>query len=211
VRGSETPERILDGALASFGTRGYEATSLDALAGSLGLAKQSILYWFPSKETLLEAVIRRSAVELAEVLQDALDGAGDGFERVEAVVRSVFRLAARRPELLGLVREAARLGPPAATQMIADLDPLVRRASDFLEAEMEKGNMRRHDPRLLLMAIYSTVIGMVTEVEVLRAFGEEPTARSLVRRRADVLALLRSALLTDAAVAALSDGPSRVS
>jgi hypothetical protein len=57
--------------------------------------------------------------------------------------------------------------------------------------------MRRHDPGLLLLAIYSTVIGMVTEVEVLRALGEEPTARSLVRRRADVLQLLRSALLIE--------------
>ena len=43
---------------------------------------------------------------------------------------------------------------------------------------MDAGAMRRHDPRLLLLAIYSTVIGMVTEVEVLRALGEEPTARS---------------------------------
>jgi len=41
---------------------------------------------------------------------------------------------------------------------------------------MDAGRMRRHDPRLLLLAIYSTVIGMVTEVEVLRALGEEPSA-----------------------------------
>ncbi len=114
------------------------------------------------------------------------------------MVRAVFRLAARRPELLGLVRESARLGPPAATQMITALDPLVQRASAFLEAEMDAGRMRRHEPRLLLLSIYSTVIGMVTEVEVYRALGEEPTAKSLVRRRADVLALLRSALMTPA-------------
>jgi AcrR family transcriptional regulator len=194
---SGTPDRILDAALLSFGTRGYEVTSLDALAGSLDLAKQSILYWFPSKEALMEAVIERSAAELADAMQSALDGAGAGWERVEAVVRSVFRLAARRPELLGLVREVARLGPPAATQMTLALDPLVHRAADFLQAEMDAGNMRRHEPRLLLLAIYSTVIGMVTEVEVLRALGEEPTARSLVRRRADVLTLLRSALMTE--------------
>ncbi len=31
---------------------------------------------------------------------------------------------------------------------------------------MDAGHMRRHEPRLLLLAIYSTVIGMVTEVEV---------------------------------------------
>lgn len=196
---SPTRERILDAALSAWSTRGYEATSLDVIAGSLGVTKQTILYWFPAKDALLEAVISRSAGELADALQSALAGAGDGWERVEAVVRSVFRLAARRPELLGLVREVARLGPPAATQMTLALQPLVRRAADFLEAEMDAGHMRRHDPNLLLLAIYSTVIGMVTEVEVMRALGEEPTARSLVRRRSDVLALLRSALVTDGA------------
>ena len=194
---SSTSDRILDAALASFGTRGYEATSLDALASGLEVTKQTILYWFPSKEVLLEAVIGRSAAELSVALEQALDSAGAGWDRVEAVVRSVFRLAARRPELLGLVREVSRLGPPAATQMTVALQPLVARASSFLQAEMDAGHMRRHDPQLLLLAIYSTVIGMVTEVEVLRAVGEEPTARSLVRRRADVLALLRSALMTD--------------
>ena len=193
---SGTPDRILDAALRSFGSRGYEVTSLDALAGGLDVAKQTILYWFPTKDAILEAVIDRSAAELADALQSALDRAGEGWDRVEAVVRSVFRLAARRPELLGLVREVSRLGPPAATQMTVALAPLVERASQFLQAEMDAGRMRRHDPHLLLLAIYSTVVGMVTEVEVLRALGEEPTARSLVRRRADVLALLRSALTT---------------
>lgn len=194
-----TADRILDAALVSFGSRGYEATSLDSLADGLGVRKQSILYWFPSKEALLEALIDRSAAELAEALQGSLDRAGDGWDRVEAVVRSVFRLAARRPELLGLVREVGRLGPPAATRLTLALDPLVVRASAFLEAEMDAGHMRRHEPRLLLLAIYSTVVGMVTEVEVLRALGEEPTARSLVRRRQEILRLLRSALLVDSA------------
>jgi AcrR family transcriptional regulator len=191
-----TSERILDAALVSFGTRGYEATSLDALAGTLDIRKQTILYWFPNKEAVLTALIARSAAELSSALEAGLEDAGQGWDKVAAVVRAVFRLAARRPELLGLVREAARLGPPAATQMIDALDPLVQRASSFLESEMDAGRMRRHEPRLLLLAIYSTVIGMVTEVEVLRALGEEPTARSLVRRRADVLGLLRSALMT---------------
>jgi len=195
--GVSTSERILDAALVSFATRGYEASSLDALAAGLEVRKQTILYWFPSKEVLLEAVIDRSAIELSNALEESLATAGTGWSRVEAVVRSVFRLAARRPELLGLVREMGRLGTPAATRLVVALEPLVHRASEFLEAEMDAGHMRRHEPRLLLLAIYSTVIGMLTEVEVLRAFGEEPTARSLVRRRTEILQLLRTALVTE--------------
>ncbi len=195
--GATTSERILDAATVSFATRGYEASSLDALAVGLEVRKQTILYWFPSKEVLLEAVIDRAAAELSTALEESLAAAGTGWSRVEAVVRSVFRLAARRPELLGVVREMGRLGTPAATRLVVAMEPLVGRASEFLEAEMDAGHMRRHEPRLLLLAIYSTVIGMLTEVEVLRAFGEEPTARSLVRRRTEILQLLRSALVTE--------------
>lgn len=192
-----TRERILDAALLSFGTRGYEATSLDAVAAGLGVRKQTILHHFGSKERLLEALIDRSAGELALALEEALAAAGPGFERVEALVRAVFRLAARRPELLGLLREISRLGALPALRMSEALEPLVGRATAFLAAQMDAGTMRAQDPRLLLLSAYSTVIGVATEVEVLRAVGIEPTARSLVRRRNELISFLRSALVPD--------------
>ncbi len=200
-----TADRILDGALASFGTKGYEGTSLDVLAAGLGLRKQSILYHFSSKEALLESVIDRSAIELSQALEESLRATQeDPWRRIEAVVRSVFRLAARRPELLGLVREVSRLGPPAASRLTAALDPLVARATGFLQAEMEAGSLRRQEPRLLLLSAYSAVIGVATEVEVLRALGYEPTVRSLVRRRRELLSFLHSALMATPGGAALS-------
>jgi AcrR family transcriptional regulator len=161
----------------------------------LGVRKQTILYYCPSKEALLDAAIDRASGELSAALEEALDGAGTGWSRVEAVVRSVFRLAARRPELLGLLREVSRHGPPAATRLTSALEPLIGRATVFLEDEMDCGTMRRHDPKLLLLAAYSAVIGVATEVEVLKALGYEPTARSLVRRRRELLSFLRSALV----------------
>jgi TetR/AcrR family transcriptional regulator len=192
-----TSQRILDVATTSFAAAGYEATSLDALGAELDVSKQTILYWYPSKEALLAAVIDQAAGELLDAFAEALATAGDGFGRIEAVVRAVFRLGARRPEVLGILREATRLGPPAATQMTTALAPMIDRAAAYLEFEMAAGRLRRCDPNLLLLAMYSTVLGMITEVEVLRALGEEQTARSMVRRRADVLDLLRAALVVE--------------
>ena len=101
--------------------------------------------------------------------------------------------------MLGFLREVTRLGPPASTRLLGALAPLVDGAAGFLASEMDAGRMRRHDPRLLLLAAYSMVTGLATEVEVLRAFGEEPTLASLVRRRDELLALLRAALVPAAA------------
>src|SRR3954447_19867877 len=192
-----TRERVLDAALGSFGGKGYEATSLDQLAAELGIRKQTILYYYPSKSELLDAVIDVSSTALSETLEAALADAGPGWDRVEAIIRSVFRLALRRPELLGLLREVSRLGPPAATRLTDNLDPLVKRAREFLEAEMAAGHMRTTDSRLLLLSVYSTVLGVATEVEVLRAVGVEPTLRSMVIRRRELLVFLRSALVAD--------------
>jgi len=190
-----TAERIADAALAAFGTRGYEATSLDDLARELGIRKQTILYWYPSKEALLASVIDRTTGEVMERLERAVAAGGPGFGRIEAIVRAMSRLVARHPAMLGFVREVSRLGPPASTRLTHSIAPLVDRASFYLATEMDAGRMRRHDPRLLLLAAYSMVTGLATEIEVLRAFGEEPTLSSLIRRRNELLALLRAALV----------------
>lgn len=186
---------MLEVALGEFGSRGYDATSLDALAGELGVRKQTILYYYPSKEALLDAVIDRAAIELGAILEGAVTGAPSGWARIEGVVRAVFRVALRRPELLGLLRELNRLGPPHTNRLVASLEPLVGPAVTWLEAEMDQGSLRRHDARLLLLLAYSAVVGVATEEEVMRAVGIEPTLRSLAVRRRELLSFLRSALV----------------
>ncbi|MDH3754667.1 MAG: TetR/AcrR family transcriptional regulator [Acidimicrobiia bacterium] len=189
-----TSDRILDAATDAFGLRGYNATSLDALARDLDVRKQTVLYHFGSKDGLLEAVVDRAAGELSDALSEAVDNAPPALGNVEAVVRATFRLALRRPELLGLVRELSRLGDPWVGRAVESLEPMVKRATEFLEAEMEAGRMRRSDSRLLLVSVYSTVMGVATEVEILRAFGVELTLRTAARRRKELIVFLHSAL-----------------
>ena len=238
----ETRDRILESALVSFGGRGYDAVSLDSIARDSGIRKQTVLYYFGSKDALMEAVIDRTVADLTAALLSATETpspaqapaarptapppsappetasappesaetalpppalaasaadapAPDVWAGVEAVVRAVFRLAVRRPEMLGLLREVTRLGPPWIDRVRAGFEPLVERARAFLEAGMESGGIRRCDPRLLLVSVYSTVMGVATEVEVLRTVGVEPTLRDTVLRRRELLRFLRSALI----------------
>lgn len=184
---------MLDAALAAFARRGYEVTSLDSLAGELGITKQSILYYFPSKEALLGEVVDDAAADVYRALEEA-QLVGAAWERVRVVVRTVFSIAGSRPEVLGLIREVARLGPPAATRFGSHLSPLIDKATAYLDAAMARGELRRQDARLLLLVSYSTVVGMVTEVEVLRTLGLDSTARSLVRQRQAALSFLHAAL-----------------
>ncbi len=193
-RGADTRERILDAALSSFGTIGYDGTSLDDLANGLGVRKQTILYHFVSKRGLLGAVVDRSAADLNAALLEVLDGEATDWERVEALVRSVFRVALEQPLLMGLLREVSRPGSPAAPRLKGAMGPLMDRAQAWMAREMDAGRMRRTDAQLVLISAYSTVVGLATEIEVLRAAGLEPTMRTVATRRRELLRFLRASL-----------------
>jgi TetR/AcrR family transcriptional regulator len=190
-----TRQRILEAALDLFGRRGVDAVSLDEIAVAVGVRKQTVLYWFASKEELVDAVLESMAGQLAVVIDAAVRAAPqDPLERIDAVVRAAFRLAVRRPAVLGLVRELSRLPGTQAERLRRLVEPLVERAVAFLTAEMAAGRLRRGDPRLVAALAYATVTGIATEPEALRGVGWIPTAAGLRRLRNELRAFLGAAL-----------------
>jgi len=191
----ETSERILKEATVAFGETGYDATSLDALAGTLDIRKQSILYHYASKELLLEACVKQAIADLSAALDEAIHKSSYGWERVESIVKRVFRLANSRPELLGLLREVTRLGPPVLTYAIDGIRPLLEGATAWLTEEMDAGRVRKSDPEMLVLSAYSTIMGAATEVKLFEALGEESTIRDVAIRRKELLRFLKIALI----------------
>ena len=192
----DTRQRILSTALESFGTTGVDGTSLDALARELGLAKQSILYHFNSKQILFQAVVDRAADVFISELDAEVEPLprDDVFAQVEGAVRVVFRLALQRPALLGLLREASRPGSSVAVQLSGRLSFHIDAAQRSLDQALVEGRVAGSNARLLLFSLYSTIMGVATEVEVMRAMGVEPSLRSLAERRRELLRFLRAAL-----------------
>ena len=72
TRRGMTRSAILEASVDLFGSRGFSAVSLDDIAGVVGVAKQTVLYWFPSKDELLDAVLEQTALELAAVIEAAV-------------------------------------------------------------------------------------------------------------------------------------------
>ena len=192
-----TKEKILDAALESFSTSGFDATSLDVVAKSLGVRKQTILYHFTTKKGLLNAVVERAAGNLINSIEEVLNSDLKGWERIEALARMIFRLALREPLLLGLLREVSRPGSVGSERLRILMTPLMDRATLWMQSEMEVGRMRRTDPRLVILSAYSTVVGLATEIEVLRAAGIEQALRPVSIRRRELIRFLRVSLDPD--------------
>jgi AcrR family transcriptional regulator len=206
VGGEQRRHELIAEAIRHFGRDGYGGTSLDDVAKAVGIRKQTLLYYFPTKEALLEACLAAAGQRLAEALTEALADKETYWERAEAVIHAVFKLAEEWPEFPMFVREAGRLGPDAFERFAAVLDPLRLRAIGFLETGMKEGQIRRQDPALLLFTLYTAVVGSLTEASVLRAVvGEDKGRASLRRREREVVAFVRGALVPSVEISVSDD------
>lgn len=195
ARRSGTRDLILDRATDLFGRWGVEAVSLDQIAQEVGVAKQTLLYWFPSKDDLVENVMAATATELAVAVEAAIRAAPDDpLDRIEAVVKAVFRPAVRRPALLGLIRELSRLPADTSERVTRHLRPLADRAIDWMSHEMRVGRLRSGDPSIVIALAYATVTGIATEPEALRVVGWNADTAGLRRLRSELIAFLRASL-----------------
>ncbi len=193
--GERRRHELIEEAIRRFGRDGYHGASLEAIAAAAGIRKQTLLYYFPTKDALLEACLTAAGNRLAEALNEALVDKEDYWERAEAVIHAVFGLAEEWPEFPMFVREAGRLGPGAFERFMAVIEPLRLRAIGFLEAGMDEGKIRKQDPALLLFTLYTAVIGSLTEASVLAAVvGPQKGRASLRRREREIIGFVRDAL-----------------
>jgi TetR/AcrR family transcriptional regulator len=193
--GEQRRTTIVEEAIRAFGREGYQGASLDQIAQAVGIRKQTLLYYFPTKDDLLEACLAAAGKRVAEEIAVALEGPAEPGERAERVIRSVYALAEEWPEFPMFIREAGRLGPNAFERFAGALDPLRERAIEFLQTGMDAGQIRKQDPALLLFTLYTAVIGSLTEASVLAAFVGADDARSSLKRREDeVVAFVRASL-----------------
>jgi AcrR family transcriptional regulator len=193
--GAERRTTLVEEAIRQFGRDGYKGASLDNIATAVGIRKQTLLYYFPSKEALLEACLAAAGARLGTEIGAAIEGKVSVWDRAEAVIHAVFALAAEAPEFPMFVREAGRLGPEALDNFAGVLDPLRGRAIDFLQTGMDAGEIRKQDPAMLLFTLYTAVVGSLTEASVLNAVvGHDTGQASLKKRERELLLLVRAAL-----------------
>jgi AcrR family transcriptional regulator len=86
----ETKERIVGSALALFGTRGYDATTIEDIGERADVSRATVFNYFARKEDIASELIGRRRAELAEHIAEAREKTGNTSERLS---RSLVGLA----------------------------------------------------------------------------------------------------------------------
>jgi AcrR family transcriptional regulator len=147
-------ERILEEAVKLFYERGFSGTTLDDIAGKLGVTKPFIYTHFRSKVELLEAICRPTIEMSLAAIADAAAQTGSAADRLfRGVVAFTKVVLTRQANIAVFFREEKNLSAPGLDDINAMRKRFDRVLSDLLEEGTNSGEFQIADIRVAALAI----------------------------------------------------------
>ncbi len=187
-RNGQMAEKILDTARAIVRDHGPDKLTFDAVARDIGVSKQAVIYWFPNKARLVEALVRpalesESAAGIAALPEGI--SADDAIRRlVEAL--AIFHLSDLDRFRLMYVTPQIGQRPGRSGEMLTTLGrihPATTEMYDVLATRLLQGDRyhRTVDARRAAVAIHTALLGLLLRM----AMAE--TLNAPLRHRDDAL------------------------
>jgi AcrR family transcriptional regulator len=138
--------QIVEAAAGLWLRRGFDATSVEAIARAAGLAKGTVYLYFPSKEAVLDEAVRRySLVPAFEALTQPLAGASLE-EAIPRLARELWRRLTEQAPLVRLMLRELPQRPDLARNFLEKVVlPANRLFAGWLDAGVAAGAVRPLD------------------------------------------------------------------
>jgi AcrR family transcriptional regulator len=179
-------EVILDAVVELLAERGYQGTTMAAVAARAGSSKETLYAWFGSKQGLFTALIRRQAEAANQAVAAALDGDGghDPAATLTAFATNLLML------LLGersVALNRAALAEPDGELAAVLLAQGRHRTGPIVEAYLARlaaeGHLGIDDPADAFQLLYGLVI---KDLQIRVLLGEPPPAPDALAEQARV-------------------------
>lgn len=169
-RAEHRPDELLDAALSLFVEKGYAHTSVAEIARKAGLSKGAVYLYFPSKQAILEGLVKRAVTPIGTRALAAADLATGDMKKTLRAILTIITTSLGDPKVFAVpklvMREAAVAPEIAEIYRRAVFDSVFPVAIQVMEQAISQGQMRPVDPELTLRSLVGPVLTHLLLAEI---------------------------------------------
>lgn len=153
---AEKTKIILQAAEIEFVKHGYKGTSIQAISDAAGLPKANLLYYFPSKEKLYDALLKNIISIWNEAFTEITEQ-DDPAKTLELYIHSKVEQAIRYPNASKIfAAEIIQGAPNLKTYLQLETRTWLKQSCKIIESWIDQGKMKKVDPEKLIFLIWSS-------------------------------------------------------
>ena len=180
----DTADRILSAARAIVRAEGPDQLTFDAVASAVGVSKQAVLYWFPNKARLIEALVRPALENESAAGRAAISAQTTAGDAIRAYISALAVFHSSDLDRFRLMYVTPQIGqrPGRNGQMLTTLGRIHPSTTEMYDALAEKlvagGRYDRLvDARRAAAAIHTALLGLILRMAMADALNAPMRAR----------------------------------
>ena len=147
---NKTKRKIFETAMQLFADKGYEATSIEEITATVGVAKGTLYYHFSSKEEIFNFLVEEGMKLLKNSIQIKTDKVSSYIDKIRAIILIQIKVIVKYESLITMWGKEER--NKRSRQYVFEYLNIVEK---IVREGIEKGEIIDRDPEVIASEIFS--------------------------------------------------------
>ncbi|MCF0124447.1 MAG: TetR/AcrR family transcriptional regulator [Clostridia bacterium] len=154
---NKTKRKIFEASMKLFAEKGYDATSIEEITATVGVAKGTLYYHFSSKEEIFNFLV----IEGINLLQNSVDikieKLPNYIDKLKAIILIQIKVVEKYEDLVTILLSQF-FGNEARNQLCKDnILKYVTKIENIVKEGIEKGEIKKGNPQIIASEIYGLI------------------------------------------------------
>ena len=151
---NKTKRKIFETSMKLFAKKGYDATSIEEITATVGVAKGTLYYHFSSKEEIFNFLVEEGMKLLKNSIDIKISKLDNTIDKLRAVVLIQIKIVVKYEDFMTIVLSQI-WGHEARNIMCKEkVVEYIKKVEDIVREGIEKGEIIKGDPEVIASGIF---------------------------------------------------------
>lgn len=159
---NKTKRKIFETSMKLFAEKGYDATSVEEITATVGVAKGTLYYHFSSKEEIFNFLVEEGMKLLHNSVEIKTENLTNSVDKIRAVMLIQLKVMKKYDEFITILLSQIWGNEPRHQQFRRYIYKYINVIEGLIKEGIENGTFRPCDTRL----IAETIFGMICPLKI---------------------------------------------
>lgn len=154
---NKTKRKIFETSMKLFAEKGYDATSIEEITATVGVAKGTLYYHFSSKEEIFQFLVEEGVKLLKNSITIKTSKLTDSIDKIKAIVLIELKILVKYESFMTIILSEI-WGTGQRSKMCRDyIFEYIQMIQEIVEEGIQKGEILEGNPNVIASGIFGFV------------------------------------------------------
>lgn len=151
---NKTKRKIFETSMKLFAQKGYDATSIEEITATVGVAKGTLYYHFSSKEEIFNFLVEEGMKLLKNSIDIKISKSDNTIDKLRAIILIQIKIITKYEDFMTIVLSQIWGHEPRNIMCKGKVIEYIKTIEDIVQEGMKKGEIIEADPEILASGIF---------------------------------------------------------